>query len=137
MCGTRCAMPPMAPARPSALHPRECGRTGWTAPASDGGTRLGALTGRALTSAHAMLVQSPLESQRRATQMQTLSMNLTVLQRMDPSVVSLAQPALCAASCFSASASKSVRLASAAPHACKHSLATHRWCGVRRALPKP
>jgi hypothetical protein len=44
--------------------------------------------GHALTGAHALLVQSPLESQRRATQMQTLSMNLTVLQRMDPSVVS-------------------------------------------------
>jgi hypothetical protein len=113
MCGTRCAMPPMAPARPSALHPRECGCAGWTAPASDGGTRRAGPPGRALTSAHALLVQSPLESQRRATQMQTLSMNLTVLQRMDPSVVSLAQPA----SCFSASASKSVRLACAAPHA--------------------
>jgi hypothetical protein len=88
--------------------------------------------GRALTSAHAVLVQSPLESQRRATQMQTLSMNLTVLQRMDPSVVSCVQPA----SCSSASA-KSVRLACAAPHACKHSLATHRWRVVCRAPPKP
>lgn len=31
--------------------------------------------------------QSPLESQRRATQEQTFAMNLTVLQRMDPTVI--------------------------------------------------
>jgi len=42
----------------------------------------------ALTHAHVSLkIQSPLESQRRATQLQTFAMNLTVLQRMDPSVV--------------------------------------------------
>ena len=33
--------------------------------------------------------QSPLETQRRATQAATFAMNLTVLQRMDPTVVEI------------------------------------------------